>query len=81
MPYGTSQVVGLIEMDAGLPLNGDQLLETAAHRQAGPPPRVRRQRLSPPTPSEAVPADLDQINEDLRVELARLVTRIAARRR
>ena len=68
MSSATSKVVGLIEMDVS-PSQDE-------HPLRPPVTRTRRPvaRWSPP--DDIIYADLDQLNDDLRVELASVVTRI-----
>jgi len=82
MPIAPSQVVGLIEID------GER--QAASDHPLGPVARSSRQGYAPtarwnqPLPAhrvETVTADLDQLNDDLHVELACIVSRIAKQRR
>ena len=76
MPHGSSQVVGLIEVDdvASLPAWSARI----AGEQPG---RSHRAHSQPCCGSvEVVEADLVEINRELRVELACVVARIAKAR-
>ena len=77
MLYGSSEVVGLIEIDAKH--------STASIRSLGPRDRSQRPASKPRRhachgDTDIVTANLVQINADLRVELACLVKRIAKAR-
>ena len=75
MPHGSSQVVGLIHLD------GDSTLIAWPSR---PAPRLRSVTITrgdlPASPTECVSADVEQINADLKVELACVVARLAKAR-
>ena len=76
MPHGSSQVVGLIEVDdvASLPA-------WSARVTREQPARTHRVHSQPSCgTAEYVEADLGQINSELRVELARVVARITKAR-
>ena len=74
---GSSEVVGLIEIDAG-----NTSLPACIHRPMQRPARTLRQvrRETPCGDAETVHADLTRINAELRVELAHVVARIAKAR-
>ncbi len=76
MPHGSSQVVGLIEIDAHNPFLPARSLRPPVR----PARRLRNVWIESPTNVEAVQADLTQINVDLRVELACVVARMAKAR-
>jgi len=84
MPYGSSQVVGLIEIDAPVQ-SYDEFASSRSHHPLRPPARPRKGRSlrgrAPAPITEIVRADLPQINEDLHVELASILVHIAAGRR
>ncbi len=72
MPFESSQVIGVVEID-GSPTHKELFL--------GPnrwPSRINRP--APEGATELVHANLVQINNDLRVELARIVARLAMKR-
>ncbi len=82
MPHGTSQVVGLIEIDAASQPHHDHPLRSSDYPlhplpQAGARASIARRSLSSPPIAEIVRADLVQINEDLHMELAAIVARVA----
>ena len=76
MPNGSSQVVGLIEVEADKPLMPARSLRSTEL----PEPRICNVRLESPADVDIVHANLTQINDDLRVELASVVARIAQAR-
>ena len=75
MPHGSSEVVGLIEIDADMPS-----MPARSLRPARPGRRMRNVRIEPSPDVEVVHADLTQINADLRVELASVIVRMTKAR-
>ena len=72
MPFESSQVIGVVEIDG-----------SPTHEELSLGPNRRPSRINPPAPeaaTELVHADLAQINNDLRAELARIVARLAMKR-
>lgn len=82
MPIAASQVVGLIEIDGERQSASDHPLRPVA--QSTRQGYATSARWNQPRSShrvETVTADLDQLNDDLHVELACIVSRIAKQRR
>ena len=71
MRHASSQIVGLIEMEEGVaPQDLVSRMRPHARREFG-----QSQRVVANTDTQYIQANLEQINADLRVELARFIVR------